>query len=160
MGPWEDYATPSRDMRLIIAMNVLTSLPERIEKHPELFVLGGASPPRPRKEIERLHERRPASAASNTSAATAPQRLTVADVLARKAAFEIAYNPNDCVECAGAPARAPPRWPPAHAARPPTSGPAWSSTAPGSATPAAAPVAHRHRHIFDAISVFKNTVAP
>ena len=28
-GPWEDYATPSRDMRLLIAMNVLTGLPGR-----------------------------------------------------------------------------------------------------------------------------------
>ena len=40
-GPWEDYATPSRDMRLLIAMNVLLALPERIVKHPELFNLGG-----------------------------------------------------------------------------------------------------------------------
>ena len=28
----------------------------------------------------------------------APQKLTVADLLARRAALEIAYNPNDCVE--------------------------------------------------------------
>ena len=41
-GPWEDYATPSRDMRLLIAMNVLLGLPDRIVKHPELFNLGGA----------------------------------------------------------------------------------------------------------------------
>ena len=40
-GPWEDYATPSRDMRLLIAMNVLLALPDRIVKHPELFNLGG-----------------------------------------------------------------------------------------------------------------------
>src|SRR5258706_10649649 len=33
-GPWEDYATPSRDMRLIIAMNVLAGLPERVVRHP------------------------------------------------------------------------------------------------------------------------------
>ena len=40
-GPWEDYATPSRDMRLLIAMNVLLALPDRIVKHPELYNLGG-----------------------------------------------------------------------------------------------------------------------
>ncbi len=38
-GPWEDYATPSRDMRLLIAMNVLLALPDRIVKHPELYNL-------------------------------------------------------------------------------------------------------------------------
>src|SRR6185312_6140603 len=43
-GPWEDYATPSRDMRLLIAMNVLLGLPDRIVKHPELFRLGGRKP--------------------------------------------------------------------------------------------------------------------
>src|SRR5262249_56527536 len=40
-GPWEDYATPSRDMRLLIAMNVLLGLPDRIVRHPELYKLGG-----------------------------------------------------------------------------------------------------------------------
>ena len=43
-GPWEDYATPSRDMRLLIAMNVLLALPERIVKHPELYNMGGKKP--------------------------------------------------------------------------------------------------------------------
>src|SRR5207237_665318 len=57
VGPWEDYATPSRDMRLIIAMNVLLGLPERVERHPELFVLGGRKPAELRPELQRLHER-------------------------------------------------------------------------------------------------------
>ena len=30
IGPWEDFSTPSRDMRLIIAMNVLHKFPEKI----------------------------------------------------------------------------------------------------------------------------------
>jgi hypothetical protein len=35
----------------------------------------------------------------------APQRVTLAELVARKAAFEVAYNPNDCVETRwGAPA--------------------------------------------------------
>ncbi len=48
-GPWEDYATPSRDMRLLIAMKVLADLPERIRRYPDLYVLrgegAGAAPP-------------------------------------------------------------------------------------------------------------------
>lgn len=98
-GPWEDYATPSRDMRLLIAMRVLVGLPEKISQHPELFLLGGRKPADVRTEIETLHEReiRQRSVEYRRSDGT-PFRLTVADVLARRAALEMAYNPNDCVE--------------------------------------------------------------
>ncbi len=98
-GPWEDYATPSRDMRLLIAMNVLLGIPDRIVKHPDLFKLGGRKPEAVRGEIVKLH----ASLISTrgityTRSDASPQKLTVADLLARRAALEIAYNPNDCVE--------------------------------------------------------------
>jgi hypothetical protein len=99
IGPWEDYATPSRDMRLQIAINVLETLPARIVAHPELFNLGGRKPEAVRAQVEALH-------AAESKARTieyrrsdgSPFKLTIADVLARKAGFEIAYNPNDCVE--------------------------------------------------------------
>ena len=98
-GPWEDYATPSRDLRLLIALRVLTGLPARISEHPELFVLGGRKPAEVRAEIETLHEqqiheRAIAYRRSDGSAF----KLTVADILARRPALEMAYNPNDCVE--------------------------------------------------------------
>ena len=71
-GPWEDYATPSRDMRLIIAMNVLLGLPERVVRHPELFNLGGRKPADVAAELQQDCTRRAsASGASSTSAATA-----------------------------------------------------------------------------------------
>jgi hypothetical protein len=99
VGPWEDYATPSRDMRLIIAMNVLTSLPERVQRHPELFVLGGRKPAELKAELERLHAKRIQERSIQYQRSDdSPFKLTVADVLARKSAFEVAYNPNDCVE--------------------------------------------------------------
>ena len=72
VGPWEDYATPSRDMRLIIAMNVLLGLPERIERHPELFVLGGAQAGRAAgRDRGAARAARSRNAPSNTTAATA-----------------------------------------------------------------------------------------
>lgn len=99
VGPWEDYATPSRDMRLLIAMDVLMRFPERIVRHPELFALAERSPETVREEIERRHrariqERQIAYTRSDGST----WGLTVADVLARRSAFEMAYNPNDCPE--------------------------------------------------------------
>ena len=98
-GLWEDYSTPSRDLRLLIAMKVLTELPERVVRHPELFVLGSRRPDEVRAELERLHNRRIGERAfTYTRSDDSPWRLTVAEVLARRAAFEMAYNPNDCVE--------------------------------------------------------------
>jgi hypothetical protein len=98
-GPWEDYATPSRDMRLLIALRVLSELPARITLHPELFLLGEHPPGEVRKEIEALHEQEiRARAVEYRRSDGSPFRLTVADILARRTALEMAYNPNDCVE--------------------------------------------------------------
>jgi hypothetical protein len=98
-GPWEDFATPSRDQRLIIALNTLEGLPKRITRHPELFVLGKRSAQEVRAEVEKLHERRIQERSINyTRSDGIRQSLAVADILARKSALEMAYNPNDCVE--------------------------------------------------------------
>ena len=99
IGPWEDYSTPSRDMRLIIAMNVITGLPDRMVRHPELYVLSGRSAEEARAGVEALHARRVRERTILYSRSDgSPWTLTVADILARKAAFEMTYNPNDCVE--------------------------------------------------------------
>ncbi|MES1206297.1 MAG: hypothetical protein ABUS79_10210, partial [Pseudomonadota bacterium] len=99
VGPWEDYATPSRDMRLQIAIHVLETLPDRVVAHPELFNLGGRKPDAVRAEVAKLHAARIKEKSIEYQRSDgSPFKLTVADVLARKAGFEIAYNPNDCVE--------------------------------------------------------------
>ena len=99
VGPWEDYATPSRDMRLLIALDVLARLPTRVSAHPDLFVLGGRKPEELRAELENLHQRRihERKVQYRRSDGT-PFPLTVADVYARRIALEMAYNPNDCAE--------------------------------------------------------------
>jgi len=99
VGPWEDYSTPSRDLRLIIAINVLNGLPEKIVRHPELFVLNGKKPDEAKAEIEQLHARRIRERGIRYTRTDGSRwELSVAEVLARKQAFEMAYNPNDCVE--------------------------------------------------------------
>ena len=70
IGPWEDYATPSRDMRLQIAMHVLETLPDRVVAHPELFNLGGRKPDVVRTEVESCTPRASRRRTSSTTAAT------------------------------------------------------------------------------------------
>jgi hypothetical protein len=98
-GPWEDYSTPSRDMRLLIAMKVLDGLPGRIRSYPELYKLRRESPSSAAKRIERLHEKL-ARERSITYVRSdgSPWRLTLKEIYDRRAALEMAYNPNDCVE--------------------------------------------------------------
>ncbi|MFM8445135.1 MAG: hypothetical protein ACKN9W_17580 [Methylococcus sp.] len=106
MGPWEDYATPSRDMRLLIALKVLARLPEQITRYPNLYALNGRSPAEAREAIEERHQRRIAEQRfSYTRSDGSRWELSVADVFARREALTLGYNPNDCVEIRwGAPA--------------------------------------------------------
>lgn len=99
IGPWEDYATPSRDMRLLIALKVLAGLPERIRRHPELFNLGERDAEEAATGIERLHARMAEERfITYTRSDGGPWRLSLAEIYRRQGALEIAYNPNDCVE--------------------------------------------------------------
>ncbi|TVQ83843.1 MAG: hypothetical protein EA400_18520 [Chromatiaceae bacterium] len=99
VGPWEDYSTPSRDLRLLIAMRVLAELPARIQRYPELFVLQGEHPEEAAARIGRLHERRLDDRFITYMRSDAsPWRLSLRELYERRPALELAYNPNDCVE--------------------------------------------------------------
>src|SRR4029077_13468937 len=38
-GAWEDFATPSRDLRLLIAIDVVRGFPERVARRPERYAM-------------------------------------------------------------------------------------------------------------------------
>ena len=98
-GLWEDYATPSRDMRILIALKVLADLPERIRRHPELYLLRGESPAAAAARIELLHKQRLKERfITYTRSDGSPWRLSLGEIYQRRSGLEIAYNPNDCVE--------------------------------------------------------------
>lgn len=98
-GPWEDYATPSRDMRLLIALQVLEALPRRILRYPELYLMQGQSPASAADRVEWLHDQRiQERSITYTRSDGSPWRLSLAEIYARRPALEIGYNPNDCVE--------------------------------------------------------------
>ena len=99
-GPWEDFATPSRDMRLLISLDTVLAVPGQVEKHPDRFKLASAQDAKRmagelRAELDReLAARMFAYTKSDGS----KQTLSLKDVLDRSTAIEIGYDPNDCVE--------------------------------------------------------------
>jgi len=99
-GAWEDYATPSRDMRVLIAIQVVLDFPDRLRRRPEAFALRpGTTPDAARAEVTALRdrllgERHIQYVRTDGSSFT----LSLADVVARRTALEMAYNPNDCIE--------------------------------------------------------------
>ncbi len=99
LGPWEDYSTPSRDMRLIIAINVLNGLSEKIVNHPELFISNEKHSEEIKAEIERYHSKRIHEHNIRYIRSDGSLwELSIAEILTRKPAYEMAYNPNDCAE--------------------------------------------------------------
>jgi hypothetical protein len=99
-GPWEDYSTPSRDLRLLIALDELLGLPKRVATQPDRFAL--ADNAKAGERAEEIKKELQAELARRTFAYTktdgAKQTLRLADVASRAAAFETGYNPNDCPE--------------------------------------------------------------
>jgi hypothetical protein len=99
-GPWEDFSTPSRDLRLLIAIDVVRNFPERVARRPERYAMPqGKSVEEVKAELERflalqLSERKFTYPRSDGS----PWSLTLKDVIDRVVHLEMAYNPNDCVE--------------------------------------------------------------
>lgn len=99
-GPWENFATPSRDLRLLIAMDVVRNFPDRVARRPERYAMpAGKSPEEVRKELEEtllseLSARKFSYKRSDGSSWT----LSLDDLLVRITDLEMAYNINDCAE--------------------------------------------------------------
>ena len=99
-GAWEDYATPSRDLRLLIALDVVTGFPERVQRRPERYQMpANTAPEAVKTELQgvlaaELAKRSFSYKRSDGSDWT----LTLKDVAGRIKDLEMAYNLNDCVE--------------------------------------------------------------
>lgn len=99
-GPWEDFSTPARDMRLLISIDTVLGLPDAIRRDPARF--GLESPDAAAGVIARVEQVRDAELPKRrfeyTRSDGSKWPLTLADVVARRERFELSYNPNDCVE--------------------------------------------------------------
>jgi hypothetical protein len=106
-GPWEDYSTPNRDLRLLIAIDTIQEFPKKVIKHPERYkIKKSESLVKVETEMEDLSNKLAKELTiTYTRSDGQPWTLTLEEILKRKEALEMAYNPNDCVEIRwGAPA--------------------------------------------------------
>jgi hypothetical protein len=97
-GPWEDFSTPNRDLRLLIAMDAVMGFPERVANSPQDFKVSG-SPEEIKSKLQALLDKKVAELTiAYTRSDGSSQTLTVAEILKRREAFEMTYNPNDGAE--------------------------------------------------------------
>jgi hypothetical protein len=107
VGAWEDYATPSRDLRLLIAIDVVRAFPDAVMRRPDRYLLEkGRSLATIRADLETMiDEELGRRTVQYLRSDGSPWVLTLSEVMARTVELEMAYNPNDCVETRwGAPA--------------------------------------------------------
>jgi len=99
-GAWEDFATPARDLRLLIAIDVVRGFPDRVARRPERYAMpAGPSVADVKAELETvLAAELPARKFSYTRSDGSAWTLALKDVIDRQGALEMAYNLNDCVE--------------------------------------------------------------
>lgn len=99
-GAWEDYSTPSRDFRLLIAIDVVRGFPDRVIRRASHFTMpAGKSAEAIKSELQGVLASELASRKiTYTRSDGSPWTLSLKDVLDRMDDFEMAYNPNDCAE--------------------------------------------------------------
>lgn len=99
-GQWEDFSTPNRDLRLLIAMDAVQDFPGKVISNPEDYKLPAlSSPEQVKKKLESLLARKATELSIAYKRSNGKEQiLTLEDLLNRKAAFEMAYNPNDGIE--------------------------------------------------------------
>jgi hypothetical protein len=99
-GAWEDFSTPARDLRLLIAIDVVSGFPARVSRRPERYAIpAGKDMAALRTELDtllvkELRARTIQYPRSDGSLFT----LSLTDIVSRVESYEMAYNPNDCVE--------------------------------------------------------------
>ncbi len=111
-GQWENFSTPNRDLRLLIAMDAVLDFPDKVAGSPQDFNISGMKSPLQVHNMLRsiLDKRTSEISISYTRSDGSVKNLTIAEILERKDAFEMAYNPNDGTEIRwGAPENSPER---------------------------------------------------
>jgi hypothetical protein len=99
-GAWEDFATPARDFRVLIAVDVVRGFPDHVARRPGRYAIpAGKSLADVKAELRSMLASDLATRKfSYTRSDGSPWTLSLKDVVDRAADLEMAYNLNDCVE--------------------------------------------------------------
>jgi hypothetical protein len=99
-GAWEDFSTPSRDFRLLIAIDVVRGYPDRVARHPERYAMpAGKTVAGVNAEMQNVLTSELATRKFSYTRSDGSQwTLALKDVVNRAGDLEMGYNPNDCVE--------------------------------------------------------------
>ncbi|MGD9656116.1 MAG: hypothetical protein AB7U61_00510 [Methylocystis sp.] len=99
-GPWEDFSTPARDLRLLIAIDVVRGYPDRVARRSERYAMPfGQSAAGARAQLQSaLASELAARTFTYTRSDGSAWTLSLKDVIDRAEELEMGYNPNDCVE--------------------------------------------------------------
>ncbi len=99
-GAWEDFSTPARDFRLLVAIDVVRNFPDRFARRSDRYAIPpGKSVAAMKSELQGMLASELASRKVTYTRSDGSQwTLSVKDVVDRAVEYEMAYNPNDCVE--------------------------------------------------------------
>ncbi len=99
-GAWEDFATPARDFRVLIAIDVVRGFPDRVARRSDRYAMpAGKSVADVQAELQRMLASELASRKfTYTRSDGSNWTLSLQDVVDRAPALEMGYNLNDCVE--------------------------------------------------------------
>jgi hypothetical protein len=99
-GQWEDFSTPNRDLRLLIAIDAILEFPDVVSKSPADFkVSERTSPEQIKSKLQSLLDKKTSGLSiSYTRSDGSEQKLSISEILERREALEMAYNPNDGIE--------------------------------------------------------------
>jgi cell wall-associated NlpC family hydrolase len=98
-GPWEDFSTPSRDWRLLIAIHTVVDFPDSVRRTPQQYGIEAGQAEKRAKELEvALMKILDLRAFPYTRSDGSKWTITLKDLVDRRVDFEMSYNPNDCPE--------------------------------------------------------------
>ncbi len=99
-GTWERFSTPARDLRLLMAIRDVLRFPQEVLRRRHLYrIPPGWSDARLLSELQRVGDALLETLTiSYVRSDRTVKTLTLAQVIERRDALRMAYNPNDCIE--------------------------------------------------------------
>ena len=98
-GPWEDFATPSRDMRLLIAIDAVLGFPDSIIRNAQRYNLSETEAKSASEDARhRIAQKLESQIIEYRNSQDTMVSLSMLELTKRADALEMGYHPADCNE--------------------------------------------------------------